>query len=154
MFFQSLGVFGLCQIHSFIDYLRANLSKDNFNYLFKTLAIAVGSIVGLGLAVLTLSGKVTIFNVCKGKPLFLLALAVVLKVLVPKTMVSVRIAENRHFHGGSNTSKWLFHLQNFRKFSTSKKENFENQRTSENVFYFFKGFYFTFGVYYILTHKH
>jgi dolichyl-diphosphooligosaccharide--protein glycosyltransferase len=51
-------VFGLCQIHSFIDYLRANLSRENFNSLFKTLATIVAGIVGIGLAVLTLSGKV------------------------------------------------------------------------------------------------
>ena len=61
-FFQSLGVFGLCQIHSFIDYLRANMTRDNFNQLFKTLTILVASIIGLGLAVLTLSGKVTCLN--------------------------------------------------------------------------------------------
>ena len=35
MIFQSLGVFGLCQILSFIDYLRANMTKENFNHLFK-----------------------------------------------------------------------------------------------------------------------
>jgi dolichyl-diphosphooligosaccharide--protein glycosyltransferase len=53
-------VFGLCQIHSFIDYLRANLSRENFNSLFKTLATIVAGIVGIGLAVLTLSGKVNL----------------------------------------------------------------------------------------------
>ena len=56
--FQSLGVFGLCQIVSFIDYLRANMTRENFNVLFKTLTIIVLSIFGLGLAVMTLSGKV------------------------------------------------------------------------------------------------
>jgi len=54
----SLGVFGLCQIVSFIDYLRANMSKDNFNVLFKTLSMGVAGIVGIGLAAMTLSGKV------------------------------------------------------------------------------------------------
>ena len=54
----SLGVFGLCQIISFIDYLRANMTKDNFNILFKTLSIAVISIFGTGLGIMTLSGKV------------------------------------------------------------------------------------------------
>merc|ERR1719433_1527705 len=55
---MSLGVFGLCQIISFIDYLRANMSKDNFNVLFKTLSMGVAGIIGIGLAVMTLSGKV------------------------------------------------------------------------------------------------
>ena len=54
----ALGVFGLCQIHSFVDYLRANLTKDNFNVLFKSLVIGIAGIISVGLAVLTLSGKV------------------------------------------------------------------------------------------------
>ena len=56
-FLQSLGVFGLCQIVSFIDYLRANMSKENFNVLFKTLSMGVAGIIGIGLAAMTLSGK-------------------------------------------------------------------------------------------------
>merc|ERR1712223_1888641 len=55
---MSLGVFGLCQIVSFIDYLRANMSKENFSVLFKTLSMGVAGIIGIGLAVMTLSGKV------------------------------------------------------------------------------------------------
>merc|ERR1712001_192374 len=35
----ALGVFGLCQILSFVDYLRANMTKEIFNILFKTLSI-------------------------------------------------------------------------------------------------------------------
>merc|ERR1712156_1030735 len=54
----ALGVFGLCQIHSFVDYLRANMTKENFNLLFKTLSIAVASIFATGLGIMTLSGKV------------------------------------------------------------------------------------------------
>ena len=54
----ALGVFGLCQIHAFVDYLRANMTRDNFNLLFKSLVIGIASIICLGLAVLTLSGKV------------------------------------------------------------------------------------------------
>ena len=54
----ALGVFGLCQMHAFVDYLRANMTKDNFNVLFKSLVIGIASIISLGLAVLTLSGKV------------------------------------------------------------------------------------------------
>ncbi|TRY71967.1 hypothetical protein TCAL_01146 [Tigriopus californicus] len=54
----SLGVFGLCQILSFINHLQANMTKESFNHLFKTLVLIVGSIVALGLGVLTLSGKV------------------------------------------------------------------------------------------------
>ena len=39
---QAFGVFGLCQIHSFVDYLRSKLTEKQFTYLFKTLAITVG----------------------------------------------------------------------------------------------------------------
>ena len=39
---QAFGVFGLCQIHAFIDYLRSKLSQSHFDLLFKTLAIIVG----------------------------------------------------------------------------------------------------------------
>jgi len=54
----ALGVFGLCQILAFVDYLRANMTKENFNLLFKSLVIAIASIISIGLGVLTLSGKV------------------------------------------------------------------------------------------------
>ncbi|XP_078585742.1 dolichyl-diphosphooligosaccharide--protein glycosyltransferase subunit STT3A [Branchiostoma floridae x Branchiostoma japonicum] len=54
----ALGVFGLCQIHSFIDYLRAKLSKEYFEILFRTMALFVGTAVtGVG-AVLMASGKI------------------------------------------------------------------------------------------------
>ena len=54
----ALGVFGLCQILAFVNYLLANLSKEHFNVLFKTLVIAIAAIIATGLGVLTLSGKV------------------------------------------------------------------------------------------------
>jgi dolichyl-diphosphooligosaccharide--protein glycosyltransferase len=54
----ALGVFGLCQMYTFIEYLRANMSPDSFNILFKSIVIIISSIIGLGLGVLTLSGKV------------------------------------------------------------------------------------------------
>merc|ERR1712088_770161 len=55
---MSLGVFGLCQILSFVEYLKSSMTKDHFNHLFKTIAVAVAAIVAFGLAVMTLSGKV------------------------------------------------------------------------------------------------
>ncbi|KAI8502179.1 PREDICTED: dolichyl-diphosphooligosaccharide--protein glycosyltransferase subunit STT3A [Branchiostoma belcheri] len=54
----ALGVFGLCQIHAFIDYLRSKLSKEYFEILFRTMALFVGTAVtGVG-AVLMASGKI------------------------------------------------------------------------------------------------
>ncbi len=35
-------MFGLCQIHTFVDYLRSKLTDKQFTYLFQTLAIIVG----------------------------------------------------------------------------------------------------------------
>merc|ERR1740124_109236 len=55
---MSLGVFGLCQIHSFIDYLRANMTKENFATLTKTISISVATVISAGLAILTITGKV------------------------------------------------------------------------------------------------
>jgi len=54
----ALGVFGLCQIMAFVEYLRANMTVENFNLLFKSLVLLIAGIIGTGLAVLTLSGKV------------------------------------------------------------------------------------------------
>ena len=58
MLLQSLGVFGLCQILSFFNYLKATMSRDHFNFILKALAVAVAAIVAAGVGVLTLSGKV------------------------------------------------------------------------------------------------
>merc|ERR1719322_2262823 len=54
----SLGVFGLCQIMSFIAYLQSSMSKEHFEALFRFLFLIVLAIISIGLAVLTLSGKV------------------------------------------------------------------------------------------------
>ena len=53
--------------------------------------------------------------------------------------VSVRSDENLHFHGTSNTSKKLYHLQISEIFTSSKNDNFENSTTSKNDFYIFQG---------------
>ena len=36
-------MFGLCQIHAFVDYLRSKLTQAQFDLLFRTLAIIVGA---------------------------------------------------------------------------------------------------------------
>ena len=51
-------MFGLCQIMAFITYLQSSMSREHFDALFRFLAIVVAAILGTGLAVLTLSGKV------------------------------------------------------------------------------------------------
>lgn len=54
----ALGVFGLCQIHAFVDYMRAKLNKEQFELLFKTslLCFAIGSLSAAGIA--TATGKI------------------------------------------------------------------------------------------------
>ena len=62
--------------------------------------------------------------------------------------MSVRSDENLHFHGTSNTSKKLYHLQISEIFTSSKNDNFENCRTSKNNFYIFQGLlYFEYDFY-------
>ncbi|XP_011200722.1 dolichyl-diphosphooligosaccharide--protein glycosyltransferase subunit STT3A [Bactrocera neohumeralis] len=55
----ALGTFGLCQIHAFVDYLRARLSKENFEILFKALVSGILTTVLVIGTVLTITGKVS-----------------------------------------------------------------------------------------------
>ncbi|RDD47899.1 Dolichyl-diphosphooligosaccharide--protein glycosyltransferase subunit STT3A [Trichoplax sp. H2] len=54
----AFGVFGLCQIYAFVEYLRFRLSKDYFQILFKNLAILVLVIVGAVAIILGITGKI------------------------------------------------------------------------------------------------
>lgn len=56
--FQALGVFGLCQIHAVLEYLKGKVSKDDFDVLFKALIWAIVGVFFFFGAVLTLSGKI------------------------------------------------------------------------------------------------
>jgi len=54
----AFGVFGLCQIFAFVDYLRSKLNTEQFEVLFRSLVIAATAII-LGLVGITMaSGKV------------------------------------------------------------------------------------------------
>lgn len=55
----AFGVFGLCQIHAFLDYLRSKLSTKQFETLFKLLAIVVGVAALIAGGVLTFMGKIS-----------------------------------------------------------------------------------------------
>lgn len=57
--FQALGVFGLCQILAFSDYLRSKLTPDEFETLFVSLLYSVGTLVAILVSVLTFSGKIS-----------------------------------------------------------------------------------------------
>ena len=52
-------MFGLCQIHAFVDYVRSRMSKESFQLLFKTVIItaAIGATAVGGF--LTATGKIS-----------------------------------------------------------------------------------------------
>ncbi len=53
----AFGVFGLCQIHAFVDYLRSKLNTQQFEVLFKSV-ISLVSVVLLSVGtVLMLTGE-------------------------------------------------------------------------------------------------
>uniref|UniRef100_A0A8C5EXF7 Dolichyl-diphosphooligosaccharide--protein glycosyltransferase subunit STT3A n=1 Tax=Gouania willdenowi TaxID=441366 RepID=A0A8C5EXF7_GOUWI len=57
----AFGMFGLCQIHAFVDYLRSKLNAQQFEVLFKSVISLVGFILlSLG-TVLMLTGETCIF---------------------------------------------------------------------------------------------
>lgn len=55
--FQALGVFGLCQLHCFIDYIRSKMTQDDFQVLFKAVVMATVGLTSLVGGVLTVTGK-------------------------------------------------------------------------------------------------
>ncbi|XP_045618848.1 dolichyl-diphosphooligosaccharide--protein glycosyltransferase subunit STT3A [Procambarus clarkii] len=54
----AFGVFGLCQIHSFVDYVRSRLNKVQFEVLFRAVISTVAVAGVLVLVVLTAMGKI------------------------------------------------------------------------------------------------
>lgn len=55
---QAFGVFGLCQIYGFVDYLRSRLSPESFQTLFKTILLIVGSVVAVIGVILSFTGSI------------------------------------------------------------------------------------------------
>lgn len=56
---QAFGVFGLCQIHAFVDYVRARMPREHFQLLFKTVvAVAAVGVSTVG-GILTFTGKIS-----------------------------------------------------------------------------------------------
>lgn len=49
-------MFGLCQIHAFIDYIRSKLSKEYFEILFKAVVFTILSGAALVGIILTITG--------------------------------------------------------------------------------------------------
>ncbi|CAG9863207.1 unnamed protein product [Phyllotreta striolata] len=55
----ALGVFGLCQILAFVDYVRSKLSKSDFETLYNFITYSVGMITVTVGSVLMISGKIS-----------------------------------------------------------------------------------------------
>lgn len=54
----ALGVFGLCQLHSIVDYLRSKLSPADFDVLFRSMIVATAALSILVGTILTITGKI------------------------------------------------------------------------------------------------
>lgn len=53
----AFGVFGLCQIHAFVDYLRNKLNPQQFEVLFRSVISLVGFVLLTVGALLMLTGR-------------------------------------------------------------------------------------------------
>lgn len=54
----AFGVFGLCQLHALVDYMRSKLSGEDFSALFNALALGILSVAVFVGTLLTISGKI------------------------------------------------------------------------------------------------
>ncbi len=61
---QAFGVFGLCQIHAFLDYIRSKLSRAQFDTLFWSFVILVTSTAVVVGGTLTFLGSKFAFLSC------------------------------------------------------------------------------------------
>lgn len=55
----ALGVFGLIQLYAFNEYTKSKLSKENYDFLFKSILLVIAAIALLAGAVLTYIGKIS-----------------------------------------------------------------------------------------------
>ncbi|XP_043473491.1 dolichyl-diphosphooligosaccharide--protein glycosyltransferase subunit STT3A [Leptopilina heterotoma] len=55
----AIGVFGLCQIHALVDYLRSKLSETDFEILFRGLVVSTVTASLVVGAILTFTGKIS-----------------------------------------------------------------------------------------------
>ncbi|KAF6041303.1 STT3A [Bugula neritina] len=55
----AFGVFGLCQIHGFVDYVRSKMTYEQFTTLLKAIVTVVGGVAFVVGGVLTATGKIS-----------------------------------------------------------------------------------------------
>ena len=56
---QAFGVFGLCQIYAFVEYVRSKLTARQFEILFKTIVALLVVAGGTAGGILTITGKIS-----------------------------------------------------------------------------------------------
>ena len=56
---QAFGVFGLCQIHAFVDYVRSRMPHEHFQLLFKSVVLVAAIGVSTVGGILTFTGKIS-----------------------------------------------------------------------------------------------
>jgi len=54
----AFGVFGLCQLHAFADYIRSRLTAEQFEVLFRSVLMAAGGLALTAMGILTVTGKI------------------------------------------------------------------------------------------------
>ena len=59
---QAFGVFGLCQIHAFVDYVRSRMTYEQFSLLLRTIVTVVGGTAVVVGGVLTATGTYLCYN--------------------------------------------------------------------------------------------
>ncbi|KAG8251682.1 Dolichyl-diphosphooligosaccharide--protein glycosyltransferase subunit stt3a [Homalodisca vitripennis] len=55
---MALGVFGLCQLHCFVDYIRSKMSPEDFQVLFRAVVMATVVLTSIVGGILTVTGKI------------------------------------------------------------------------------------------------
>ncbi|XP_055631193.1 dolichyl-diphosphooligosaccharide--protein glycosyltransferase subunit STT3A [Toxorhynchites rutilus septentrionalis] len=55
----AFGVFGLCQLHAFVDYVRSRVSNEHFEILFNALVVTIATTTVLLGLILTFTGKIS-----------------------------------------------------------------------------------------------
>jgi len=53
---KAFGVFGLCQLHAFADYIRSRLTAEQFEVLFRSVLMAAGGLALTAMGILTVTG--------------------------------------------------------------------------------------------------
>ena len=55
----ALGVFGLCQLFAFNEYIRSKLAQDHYEILFRSIVVALATVFFSAGLILTLAGKIS-----------------------------------------------------------------------------------------------